>query len=100
MGPGAKMTCEGPGGEEATFDVEMIIGLRRIQMFTTTMPDGRIQVLPVFLEVPKKAWFDRPTWKPWRLLGRLYRRHPSRHSSGITWRDERFGRLSPSWRSC
>ncbi len=58
MGPGPQMTCEGPGGERQTFPVEMTIGVRRAQMFTTSFPGGRIQVLPVFLEVPKKKWFD------------------------------------------
>jgi len=58
LGPGAEMWCEGPGGEQDTFPVEIVIGVRRIQMFTTTLPGGRIQVLPVFLEVPKKRWFD------------------------------------------
>ncbi len=58
LGPGAKMTGEGPGGDDATFDVDMIIGVRRVQMFTTNFSRGRIQVLPVFLEVPDKRWFD------------------------------------------
>jgi len=57
MGPGAQMTCEGPGGKLTTFPVELVIGLRRIQMFTTHV-GGRIQVLPVFLEVPPQRWFD------------------------------------------
>jgi predicted CXXCH cytochrome family protein len=58
LGPGGTMTCEGPGGEIGTFKVDSVIGVRRIQMFTTSMPGGRIQVLPVMLEVPKKSWFD------------------------------------------
>ena len=58
VGPGASMTCEGPGGDDQTFVVDRVIGIRRIQMFTTNMPGGRIQVLPVMLEVPKKRWFD------------------------------------------
>ena len=58
IGPGASMTCEGPGGEPRTFKVDRVIGIRRIQMFTTNMEGGRIQVLPVMLEVPKQRWFD------------------------------------------
>jgi len=58
LGPGPQMTCEGPGGDRQTFPVEMTIGIRRVQMFTTSFPGGRIQVLPVFLEVPEKKWFD------------------------------------------
>jgi len=58
IGPGPQMRVEGPGGAQKEFPVEIVIGVRRVQMFTTTMPDGRIQVLPVFLEVPTKKWFD------------------------------------------
>ena len=58
LGPGGQITCEGPGGEMQTFQIDSIIGVRRIQMFTTKMDGGRIQVLPVMLEVPNRRWFD------------------------------------------
>jgi predicted CXXCH cytochrome family protein len=58
LGPGPVMECEGPGGEDREFRVEKVIGVRRVQMFTTTLPGGRIQVLPVFVEVPARTWFD------------------------------------------
>jgi len=58
LGPGPVMECEGPGGERGEFRVEKVIGARRVQMFMTTLPGGRIQVLPVFLEVPPRKWFD------------------------------------------
>jgi len=58
LGPGAWMECEGAGGEKRRFPVEKVIGVRRVQMFTTTLPGGHIQVLPVFIEVPPKKWFD------------------------------------------
>ncbi len=58
LGPGASMECEGPGGELKRFPVEMVIGVRRVQMFTTTLEGGKIQVLPVFLEVGRSKWFD------------------------------------------
>ncbi|MEM8882966.1 MAG: cytochrome c3 family protein [Planctomycetota bacterium] len=58
LGPGAWMECEGPGGEMQKFPVTDVIGVRRIQMFLTPMEKGRIQVLPVFIEVPAKRWFD------------------------------------------
>lgn len=58
LGPGPVMECEGPGGERGRFQVEKVIGIRRVQMFTTTLPGGRIQVLPVFVEVPPRKWFD------------------------------------------
>jgi len=58
LGPGMTMECEGPGGETRRFDLHTVIGLRRVQMFTTKLPGGRIQVLPVFLQVPRSYWFD------------------------------------------
>ncbi len=58
LGPGASMECEGPGGALARFPVELVIGVRRVQMFTTTLEGGKIQVLPVFLEVQRSKWFD------------------------------------------
>jgi predicted CXXCH cytochrome family protein len=58
IGPGPSMEVEGPGGEMRRFPVEWVIGVRRVQMFTTTLEGGRIQVLPVFLEVPARKWFD------------------------------------------
>ena len=56
LGPGAWMACDGPGGEIQKYPVELVVGLRRIQMFLTRV-DGRMQVLPVFLEVPESRWF-------------------------------------------
>ncbi|MFQ5843397.1 MAG: cytochrome c3 family protein, partial [Planctomycetota bacterium] len=58
LGPGGVMEAEGPGGEVARFDVQAVIGVRRVQMFTTELDRGRIQVLPVFVEVPERRWFD------------------------------------------
>ncbi len=58
LGPGPAMETQGPGGATARFPVEQVIGLRRVQMFLTSMPGGRLQVLPVFLEVQTRKWFD------------------------------------------
>ncbi|HEX5136925.1 MAG TPA: multiheme c-type cytochrome [Planctomycetota bacterium] len=58
LGPGTWMECEGPGGERGRFKVEKVIGIRRVQMFVTSLPGGRLQVLPVFVEVPPRKWFD------------------------------------------
>jgi len=58
IGPGGSMEVEGPGGTLQRFPVEWVIGLRRVQMFTTTFDRGRIQVLPVFLQVPRRQWID------------------------------------------
>jgi predicted CXXCH cytochrome family protein len=58
LGPGAEMTCEAPDGSEERFPVDFVVGSRRIQMYLTRFGDGRLQVLPVFLEVPRQRWFD------------------------------------------
>ncbi|MHC4940676.1 MAG: multiheme c-type cytochrome [Planctomycetota bacterium] len=58
LGPDGTMLCEGPGGEMRKYEVDLVIGVRRIQMFTTRMPGGRMQVLPVMAEIPKKRPFD------------------------------------------
>ncbi|HEX5136076.1 MAG TPA: cytochrome c3 family protein [Planctomycetota bacterium] len=58
LGPGAEMACENPDGSAGRFPVEFVVGSRRIQMYLTRFDDGRLQVLPVFLEVPRQRWFD------------------------------------------
>jgi len=58
LGPGPEMECEGPGGDPGRFKVDWVAGARRIQMYLTQFDDGRLQVLPVFLEIPRQKWFD------------------------------------------
>jgi len=58
LGPGPQMEVEGPGGELRSFPVTGVVGVRRIQMFMTELDRGRLQVLPVYLEVPTRKWFD------------------------------------------
>lgn len=58
LGPGGSMECEAPGGGTARFPVDEVIGVRRVQMYTTRLDKGRIQVLPVFAEIPRGTWFD------------------------------------------
>jgi len=58
MGRGAAMECEGPDGSMDRYPVDFVVGARRIQMYLSRFDDGRLQVLPVFLEVPRQRWFD------------------------------------------
>lgn len=58
MGPGPSMTCEKQDGSMERFPVDFVMGARRIQMYLTRFGDGRFQVLPVFVEIPRKRWFD------------------------------------------
>ena len=49
-------------GERApeTFPVEYTLGFKRYQGYMSTLPDGRMYVLPVFWHVESKRWLD---WK-------------------------------------
>lgn len=49
------------GGSPAeTFSVDYTLGAKRYQGYLSTLPDGRIYVLPVFWHVADKRWLD---WK-------------------------------------
>ncbi|MGE0193282.1 MAG: cytochrome c3 family protein [Planctomycetota bacterium] len=48
----------GPDGQLTDYHLTHAVGRMRVQMFVTTLPDGRRQVLPAMLEVPTGAWFD------------------------------------------
>lgn len=50
---------EAPDGRVETHRVDYVTGFRRIQMFLTRMPDGRIQSLPLFREVDQPDHPDR-----------------------------------------
>jgi hypothetical protein len=58
LGPGASMLCDGPGGEIGRYPIKRVLGWRRIQMFATEFPDGRIQILPIFVDVQANKWMD------------------------------------------
>ena len=48
----------GASGAVETFPITHVVGVRRIRMFLTRLPDGRLQVLPAMLEEPTGEWFD------------------------------------------
>ena len=47
----------GPSGKEQQYRVQYTLGSRRIQHYLTTLPDGRIVVLPPSWDVGRKEWF-------------------------------------------
>jgi predicted CXXCH cytochrome family protein len=48
----------GPDGEARRYPLTHVVGRMRVRMFVTTFEDGRQQVLPAMLEVPRDHWFD------------------------------------------
>lgn len=48
----------GPDGKRSVFPLTDVVGVRRIRMFLTRLPDGRRQVLPGMLDAPRDEWFD------------------------------------------
>jgi predicted CXXCH cytochrome family protein len=57
---GARFAAAVPFDDGATSPagVDYVVGLRRMRMFVTRMPDGRHQVLPAMREEPGGVWFD------------------------------------------
>jgi predicted CXXCH cytochrome family protein len=49
----------GPEGRTEVNRIDYVTGFRRIQMFLTRLPDGRIQSLPIFREVDQPKHPDR-----------------------------------------
>jgi predicted CXXCH cytochrome family protein len=49
-----------PGHTAETFAVDYTLGAKRYQGYLSTLPEGRIYVLPVFWHVASKRWID---WK-------------------------------------
>lgn len=45
-------------GKPAKSSVDIVVGLRRMRMLVTHLPDGRNQVLPAMREEPQGPWFD------------------------------------------
>ena len=57
---GAKFVAAVPfdDGKVAPATVDYVVGLRRLRMLVTRLPDGRHQVLPAMREEPGGVWFD------------------------------------------
>ena len=54
------VTVRAEGRAAETFQVDYTLGAKRFQGYLSTLPDGRMYVLPVFWHVPNKRWLD---WK-------------------------------------
>ena len=60
--PGGRptLTVSYGGGKPETFAVSYTLGAKRYQGYLSTLPDGRIYVLPAFWHVESRRWVD---WK-------------------------------------
>ncbi len=54
------VTVRSEGRSAETYQVDYTLGSKRFQGYLSTLPDGRIYVLPVFWHVATKRWLD---WK-------------------------------------
>ncbi|MFT3697993.1 MAG: ammonia-forming cytochrome c nitrite reductase subunit c552 [Kofleriaceae bacterium] len=52
------MTTAGPDGQPHPYNVDWVIGGKRMQDSVTVFPDGRWQVLPVYFHLADKQWVD------------------------------------------
>ena len=52
--------CRSAARAPETFTVDYTLGAKRYQGYLSTLPDGRIYVLPVFWHIASKRWVD---WK-------------------------------------
>jgi predicted CXXCH cytochrome family protein len=58
QGAGFTATVTFDDGRTAPTPVDFVVGLRRLTMLVTRLPDGRHQVLPAMREEPGGVWFD------------------------------------------
>ncbi len=54
------VTVRAEGRAEQTYQVDYTLGAKRFQGYLSTLPDGRMYVLPVFWHVETRRWLD---WK-------------------------------------
>ncbi|MEZ5293138.1 MAG: multiheme c-type cytochrome [Vicinamibacterales bacterium] len=52
------VTVRAPGRTATTYAVDYTLGSKRLQGYLSTLPDGRMYVLPVFWHVESKRWLD------------------------------------------
>jgi len=52
------VTTLGDDGREREFPLVDVVGVRRIRMYLTRLPNGRRQVLPAMLDQTQEEWFD------------------------------------------
>ncbi len=71
----------GPEGER-TYPIAHVMGGKNVYYLLTPMPRGRLQVLPVAYDVPKKAWYD--------MAASGVRHFPDRRDEALDWTDRMF----------
>ena len=82
VGPDAGVVRETSGGGERTYPIVHVLGGKNAYYFLTPLEKGRLQVLPVAYDVPKKTWYD--------TAASGVRHFPDRTDSALDWTDRMF----------
>ena len=82
VGPDAGVVRETSGGGEKTYPIVHVLGGKNAYYFLTPLDKGRLQVLPVAYDVPKKTWYD--------TAASGVRHFPDRTDSALDWTDRMF----------
>ncbi len=82
LGTGAGVVRETSTAGEKTYPIVHVMGGKNAYYFLTPMDRGRLQVLPVAYDVPKKTWYD--------TAASGVRHFPDRTDSALDWTDRLF----------
>jgi len=82
VGPDAGVVRETGAGGEKTYPIVHVLGGKNAYYFLTPLDKGRLQVLPVAYDVPKKSWYD--------TAASGVRHFPDRTDSALDWTDRMF----------
>jgi len=64
---------DGPDGRMQDFEVDYVFGVRPLQQYLVSFPDGRVQCLPITWDTEEKRWFH------------LYPNEPIPHNDPLHW---------------
>jgi Cytochrome c554 and c-prime len=82
VGPDAGDVRETGAGGEKAYPIVHVLGGKNAYYFLTPLDKGRLQVLPVAYDVPKKTWYD--------TAASGVRHFPDRTDSALDWTDRMF----------
>src|SRR5208337_4568143 len=82
VGPDAGVVRATGAGGEKTYPIVHVLGGKNAYYFLTPLEKGRLQVLPVAYDVPKKTWYD--------TAASGVRHFPDRTDSALDWTDRMF----------
>jgi len=82
VGPDAGVVREAGAGGEKNYPIVHVLGGKNAYYFLTPLAKGRLQVLPVAYDVPKKSWYD--------TAASGVRHFPDRTDSALDWTDRMF----------